>query len=56
MPEHAQTLLELLACQECRTSWVDSSERWRMYVMPDEPDAPTLLYCPTCAGREFDAD
>ncbi len=46
------TLIQPLACQECRQEWNDRHERWRLYVVPDEP-ADTLIYCPACAIREF---
>ena len=52
MPETPTTLIRPLACQECRQEWNDPHERWRLYVVPDEP-ADTLTYCPACAIREF---
>jgi hypothetical protein len=42
-----------LTCQECSEEWTDASERWRLYVMPDDP-TETLIYCPVCASREFE--
>ena len=48
-----QTLTQVLACQECRQEWTDPVERWRLYVTVEEP-GETLMYCPTCASREFD--
>jgi hypothetical protein len=44
----------LLLCQECLRPWLDSSERWRLYL--DEDVEPTLAvaYCADCARREFD--
>jgi hypothetical protein len=48
-------LLEQLLCQECCRRWLDPRERWRAYVTDDEPAEP-VLYCPTCAAREFDPD
>lgn len=47
------TTNELLSCLECSRSWVDAPERWRLYVTTDTP-AQLLLYCPSCAHREFD--
>ena len=52
MRDNPTTLIRLLACQECRREWNDPHERWRLYVVPDEP-ADTLIYCPACAIREF---
>jgi hypothetical protein len=44
---------QMLVCEECRCSWLDPRERWRLYLSDDEP--PELVpYCPYCAGREFD--
>ena len=43
----------VLSCLECSRSWVDLSERWRLYVTAATP-AELLLYCPLCAHREFD--
>jgi len=45
----------LLVCEECRRPWLDSHERWRMYLDSDEP-AHGVPYCPDCASREFDED
>lgn len=55
MTENTQILLAPHECQECRRPWLDGSERWRMYVLVGE-GTETLLYCPACAGREFDPD
>ena len=52
MLDNPTILVRALACQECRTEWNDPHERWRLYVVPDEP-AETLIYCPVCAIREF---
>jgi hypothetical protein len=42
-----------LTCIECRRSWLEPTERWRMYsTMDDEPEVG--LYCPICASFEFD--
>ncbi len=46
------TLAPALACEECHVEWTDPTERWRIYVLPDEPAEP-LIYCPSCASREF---
>ena len=45
----------LLACEECHRPWLDSRERWRLYVDPDEP-GHTVPYYPDCAAREFDGN
>jgi hypothetical protein len=42
-------------CQECRRPWLEVQERWRLYLTDDE-HAEAVLYCPICAGREFDPD
>jgi hypothetical protein len=42
-----------LHCLECRREWLDSSERWRMYVVFGE-ETEQGLYCPICASFEFD--
>jgi hypothetical protein len=42
-------------CQECRRPWLEAQERWRLYLTDEEP-AEAVLYCPACAGREFDPD
>ena len=42
-----------LACIECRRVWIDPSERWRLYLAPD--DRELVPYCGVCASREFDA-
>ena len=47
-----KTAAEHLSCLECGRSWLDESERWRLYVMRDDP-SEVLLYCATCAAREF---
>lgn len=41
-----------LSCIECRRSWLDGAERWRLKVTDDEP-AETVAYCAQCATREF---
>jgi len=54
MENDAQVLAQpLMVCQECRCSWLDPRERWRLYVTDDEQ--PELVpYCPYCATNEFD--
>jgi hypothetical protein len=52
MLDHPTTLTRAPTCQECCREWNDPHERWRLYVVPDEP-AETLIYCPVCAIREF---
>jgi hypothetical protein len=37
-------------CVECERTWVDHGERWQTYLTAD--DQP-VLYCPSCAYREF---
>ncbi len=52
MRDNQTTLVRPLTCQECRDEWTDTTERWRLYVLRDEP-VETLIYCPVCAHREF---
>lgn len=42
----------LLGCIECSRVWADPGERWRMKVTDDAP-VDAVLYCETCATREF---
>ncbi len=42
-----------IVCIECRREWIEPSERWRVYLTPDELRTP-VPYCPDCAHREFD--
>lgn len=42
-----------LTCLECGVSWLDASERWRIYLTDDDCPEP-VLYCQVCATREFD--
>jgi hypothetical protein len=42
-----------LRCLECRREWDEPAERWRMYLLHDEPHV-TAVYCPACASREVD--
>jgi hypothetical protein len=53
--EATQVAVAAFACQECERPWAEHTERWRMYVMVAER-SETLLYCPACAEREFDAE
>ena len=41
-----------LRCLECRRPWLESTERWRVYLSGEVPSQP-LTYCPDCARREF---
>jgi hypothetical protein len=41
-----------LTCTECGRTWLNPSERWRLYVDPDER-LQTFAYCAACAEREF---
>ena len=52
MEQIAPVSIQVLVCQECRRPWLDPSERWRLYVDPDEP-VQTVPYCQLCAEREF---
>jgi len=53
-PEPTSTThLDTLSCLECGRSWLDGSERWRLYLTAADPAEP-LLYCTVCAAREFD--
>ena len=46
-----------LTCEECRRSWRQPVERWRMYVLADDDEpAYAVIYCPDCARREFGPD
>jgi len=47
------TVVEPVSCLECGRSWVEPSERWRIYLSGDTPPE-SLTYCPDCARREFD--
>lgn len=48
------TLVEPVRCLECGRSWLDLSERWRIYLLSGESPPEPLTYCPDCARREFD--
>jgi hypothetical protein len=41
-----------LTCIECRCTWLELVERWRVYLTDDDPPEP-VAYCPDCAEREF---
>jgi hypothetical protein len=49
------TVVQTICCQECRRSWLDARERWRLYVTDDDP-IESVPYCPECASREFDGE
>jgi hypothetical protein len=54
MNEHQprELAVETISCIECKTAWIDPSERWRVYLTDDE--LPELVvYCDLCAEREF---
>jgi hypothetical protein len=40
-------------CSECKRIWLsEDKERWRAYL---DCDDEVWLFCPECAGREFDS-
>ena len=41
-----------LTCIECRRTWLELAERWRVYLTDDDPPE-AVAYCPDCAEREF---
>jgi hypothetical protein len=41
-----------IVCIECRRPWLDASERWRIYVLHEDPPE-AVPYCDVCALREF---
>ena len=48
----AQLVRGSLMCCECgAVDWITRS--WRAYLTEDEP-AEVVVYCPTCACRDFD--
>jgi hypothetical protein len=55
MRDATTTDTRILACQECRSPWLDGRKRWRLYLTDDAPPV-ALVYCPVCARREFDPD
>ena len=44
--------LDHLCCIECGRTWVESDERWRIYLTDDAQPIP-VLYCSICATFEF---
>lgn len=48
----APARVEPLACIECGRLWLDGRERWRIYVLDEDPPE-AVPYCPDCARREF---
>jgi len=44
--------LDHLRCIECGRTWLESQERWRIYLTEDTQPIP-VLYCDTCASFEF---
>ena len=52
-PQTQLTQVGHLCCIECDREWTNPSERWRIYVTPDELREP-VLYCADCAAYEFD--
>ncbi len=44
--------VEPIACIECRRLWLDPGERWRIYVLAEDPPE-AVPYCQACATREF---
>jgi hypothetical protein len=48
----------VLVCVECGRVADDEAAGWRAYRddVPDEDDPPSIaIFCPMCAGREFEA-
>jgi hypothetical protein len=44
-----------LQCIECRRTWEQAGERWRLKVLVEEgAPAETVPYCPACHAREFE--
>jgi hypothetical protein len=52
---HTSTVVHTICCQECRRSWLDGRERWRIYLADEKP-VELVPYCPGCARREFDGE
>jgi hypothetical protein len=52
-PQTQLTQVRHLSCIECDREWTNPSERWRIYLTPDELREP-VLYCADCAAYEFD--
>jgi hypothetical protein len=49
---HQITEVGQLSCIECEREWMNPSERWRIYLTPDEQREP-VVYCADCAAFEF---
>jgi hypothetical protein len=47
-----EVILDHLCCIECGRTWVESNERWRIYLTDDAQPIP-VLYCNVCAAFEF---
>ena len=48
----AEPVAQTLQCAECKRVWLhDDGDRWRAYLSSDDE---VVVYCPDCAGREFD--
>ena len=52
-PQQQLTQVGHLSCIECEREWTNASERWRIYLTPDDLREP-VLYCADCAAYEFD--
>ena len=53
MAEQSTPLVQrALTCIECRRTWLELAERWRLYLTDDDPPE-AVAYCPDCAEREF---
>jgi hypothetical protein len=52
-PQQQLIQVAQLSCIECEREWTNASERWRIYLTPDELQEP-VLYCAACAAYEFD--
>ena len=53
MAEQSTPLVQReLTCIECRRTWLELAERWRVYLSDDDPPE-AVAYCPQCARREF---
>ena len=50
--EGTETRVEPIVCIECRRPWLDPGERWRIYVLDEDPPE-AVPYCSACARREF---
>ncbi|MBA2725546.1 MAG: hypothetical protein H0U53_06115 [Actinobacteria bacterium] len=45
-----------ILCVECRREQRERERGWRAYLTTDEDEAAeVVVYCPTCATREFGA-